>query len=77
MLNTDLHRTSFRGRIDVGLGSIEQDCFDLEGLANPFIMRNHLLGPCIECNRVAGTGLELLHMDVDVDAVVLPRQAGE
>ena len=59
------------------IAAIEKDCLDLEGLAIAFILPNHLFGPCNECIRVAGTGLELLHMDMDVDAVVLPRHAGE
>ena len=77
VLNADLHPTRFCGRIDTRIASIEKDCLDLERLANEFILPNHLLGPCYERDRVAGTGLELLHMDMDVDAFMLPCHAGE
>jgi hypothetical protein len=77
MLNTDLHPTLFCDRVETRIASIEKNCLDLEGLANALILPNHLLGPCNERNRVAGTGLELFDMDMDVDAVVLPRHAGE
>lgn len=77
VLNTNLHPSSFSGRIDACLGSIEQDCFDLERLSNALVLRNYLLGPGNERNRVAGSWLELLHMDMDVDTTVLPRHTGK
>lgn len=77
VLNTNLYTAGFRGGVDASLGSIEQDCLDLEGLSDALVLGDHLLGPRNERNWVACTWLELLHMNMDVDAVVLPRHVGE